>query len=33
MKFAFLENALMLATVALFAVFLIWSAKIITGLP
>ena len=29
MKFASFENALTLATLAMFAVFLVWSAKII----
>ena len=31
MKFASLENVLMLATLALFAVFLVWSVKIIAA--
>jgi hypothetical protein len=31
MKFASFENALALATLALFAVFLVWSVKIIAA--
>ena len=31
MRFASLENVLMLATVAMFAVFLLWSVKIIVA--